>query len=53
MEVHSEGGVDTVVAIRVTEKVIEDKGQYTKAYRENTHQNVPERTKAEIFELDK
>mmetsp|Transcript_16963 Transcript_16963/g.22843 ORF Transcript_16963/g.22843 Transcript_16963/m.22843 type:complete len:80 (+) Transcript_16963:436-675(+) len=53
LEVHtsgtSEGASDTLVAIKVTTKVIEDNGQYTKFYRENTHEHVPERTKAEIF----
>ena len=45
--------MDTFVALRVTEKVFSDNGQYNKAYREKTKQEIPERTKAEIFELEK
>ena len=47
-----EGEVETFVALKVTEKVIEDKGQYTRAYREKVAEgevDVPERTKSEIF----
>ena len=42
-----------MVAIKVTQTAIEDNGQYSKFYREKSEEHVPERTKAEIFELDK
>jgi len=44
---------DTLVALKVTEKVIKDENQFSKHYREKTAEEIPERTKSEIFELDK
>ena len=44
---------DTLVAVKVSEKVVPDKNQFSKYYREKTDDDIPERTKEEIFELDK
>jgi len=44
---------DTLVALKVTEMVLPDNNQFSKYYREKTTENIPERTKEEIFELDK
>ena len=43
---------DTLVAIKVTEMVLEDRNQFGKQYREKTPDIVPERTKAEIFQYE-
>lgn len=37
----------------MTEKFIEDRGQYTKAYKESDWTGVPERTKQEVFDQEK
>ena len=57
LEVHSSDRVseksttvDTLVAIKVTEKAIEDRNVYSRFYREKTIVPVKERTKAEIFD---
>lgn len=43
---------DTLVALKVTEKVLPDENMFGKNYREKTKDEIPERTKAEIFALD-
>ena len=59
LEVHSvelnKGGASTdiLVALKFGEKSIPDNGQYSKFYREKTTEDIRERTKSEIFELDK
>lgn len=58
LEVHSvelrkNVATDVLVALKVTEKSIPDNNQFSKFYREKTQEEVPERSKSEIFELDK
>lgn len=47
---------DTFVAIKVTQKCIPDQNRFSHFYREKTvdgEEPVPERSKAEIFALEK